>query len=176
MEQLLEKYLPTAEAVVRRRMSRALRSREESLDLVQSACRRAIEQKDRYDHESDEHFRAWLLEIVQNKIVDRYRGLSSAKRDARREVRIDSEAHDEDVPEEPSGASPSAVAARNEEVQAVKDAIERLPPELAETIRLHAFEAMSYPVLAEHLELTPKQARLRVLKARVALARLLRVD
>lgn len=173
VEELLERYLPTARAYVRRRMGRLLRTREESLDVVQSACRRALERRDGYDHRSEPQFRAWLLGIVENKIVDRYRELNADRRSPDREVRLDSRESRED-PALDVPATPASVAARNEERQRVRLALAHLPPELAAAVQLHELEGLSYERVAQRLGVTSKQARLRVVKAKVALARVLR--
>lgn len=167
VERLLEKYLPTVRAAVARRMGRVLRAREESLDLVQSVCRRALEQGSPADFEDERRFLSWLLRIVENKIVDRYRELSALKRGGDDEQSLEGQA----APE--PGPTPSVVVQRAETVADVRAAIRSLPAELGRALELNEFEGLSYERLGERLGLTPKQARLRVAKAKMLLARTL---
>ena len=84
IRELLEQHLPMIQAVVRRRMSQVLRAREESIDVVQSVCRQVLENLDRYEQRTEEGFGAWLLKLVEHKLVDHYRGLKREKRDIAR--------------------------------------------------------------------------------------------
>lgn len=173
VERLLQKYLPTVRAAVGRRMGRVLRSREESLDLVQSVCRRALEQG-HPDHVRDERkFLAWLLRIVERKIIDRYRELSALKRAGDRELLLESGTMSNEGAH--SRVTPSVVVQRDETISGVREAIRELPEELARALELNEFEGLSYERLANRLEITPKQARLRVAKAKVLLARALEI-
>ena len=173
IEVLLEKHLPTVRAIVTHRMRKILRTREESLDLVQSACRRALEQRDHYETRDENQFQAWLLKIVENKLVDRYRELMALKRghdlQADASERRELEGHAASTEE----MTPSFFAQRNETIAVVRRAMEELPQDLQEALEGHEFDGLSYEKLAERHGITPKQARLRVTKAKVQLARIL---
>lgn len=171
VERLLEKYLPMVRAAVGRRMGRVLRSREESLDLVQSVCRRALEQGHPDDVRDERRFLAWLLRIVERKIIDRYRELSALKRSGDRELALESTAMSDEGAH--SRLTPSVVVQRDETISGVREAISNLPPELGQALELNEFEGLSYERLANRLQISPKQARLRVAKAKVLLARAL---
>ncbi|MCP3917693.1 MAG: RNA polymerase sigma factor [bacterium] len=169
LERLLAKHLPTVRAIVTHRMSKMLRTREESLDIVQSACLRALEQSGADVPLEDEPFRAWLTRIVENKLVDRYRAVTALRRGYDRQVgaanAVDEEPHGGDA----AALTPSAYAARVELVETVRLAIAELPPELREALYLHEFEGLSYDKLGQRLGLSFKQARYRVAKAKLKL-------
>ncbi len=172
VEALLERHLPRAHAIVRKRMGRFLRAREESLDVVQSVCRQVLESKEAYEHRSDEHFRRWLVEVVENKIVDHYRRQSAQRRDVARE---------EGTPESGAAAeisahtpSPASLAGGKEELEQLREAIGELPIEERQALELAHFGGASYEEVAERMGLTYKQARRRVQQAKLALGQILK--
>lgn len=175
---LLERCLPIVVGVVRRQLGSLLRSREESLDLAQSVCRQALEHAADFEFRTQEQFRAWLVTLVEHKIRDRYREVLAAKRDVRRERRIGPDengaARDSgDLRAETSG--PSSRAARRDESAVLREAIQALPEPLKEALRLHQLLGFSYEEVARRTGCTPKQARLRVQKAKLDLARALKL-
>ncbi len=173
IQSLLERHLPLAHALVRRRMGPVLRGREESADIVQSVCRRVLERGALYDHRDDVRFRRWLTEVVERKIVDRYRLLGAQKRDVHRESPPErTGAPPSPLSDEADG--PSTVAERVEEVDLVRSALESMDAELSEALKLSAYEGLSYEAIAARLDCTPKQARRRVNKAKLVLGAALR--
>lgn len=172
LAELLERCVPLVLGVVKKRLGPVLRSREESLDLAQSVCRQALENLDHFEFRSDEQFRAWLLALVERKIVDRYRELLAGKRDIRRERPFPvpgSEDAASRTPRTPD-KGPATLAAADDEVERLRAAIAALPEELREALRLHQIVGLAYEEVGRRLGLSPEQARRRVLKAKVALA------
>ena len=85
IQSLLERHLPTVHAIVPRRMSRELRAKEESIDVVQSVCRQVLASQERFELRGEREFEGWLLRAIERKLVDHYRFLAREKRDAERE-------------------------------------------------------------------------------------------
>ena len=178
VEALLERYLPLVKAAVSRKLGRAIRSREETVDIAQSVCRQALENLDKVEYRGDEQFKGWLLAITDKKIVDRHRELLAAKRDVRREVALKPQASTSNLggPRDlaDAGSTPSMKVSRQEEVDRVRQAIHSLPEELQEALRLHQFEQLPYDEVAKRTGSTLKQARWRVYKAKLRLAEILK--
>ena len=156
-------------------MSKKLRARMESADIVQSICRRVLERPGRVPAEEEARFRAWLLQTIENGIVDHYRKATAEKRDVGRETDL-LEGRETGVPDVPAQADPgpATVAERRESVQVVGEAIAQLEPSVARAFRLHALSGLSYEAVAEELGWTPKQARSRIVRARLQVAANLR--
>jgi RNA polymerase sigma-70 factor (ECF subfamily) len=83
--ELMQRHLPGLLAFVRRRLGRQLRTRDSSLDLVQSVCREALEGLPRFQYRGPDSFRNWLLCQAENKIRDRGRFWNRARRSHERE-------------------------------------------------------------------------------------------
>jgi RNA polymerase sigma factor (sigma-70 family) len=92
MEALAERTYPgvlsAAKAYSRRRGG--LRSRLESGDLAQSAYHDALRALPSYESRGAGSFRRWLLGVLRNKVRRRLASLLARRRDARREVPLES--------------------------------------------------------------------------------------
>jgi RNA polymerase sigma-70 factor (ECF subfamily) len=168
VRELLERHLPTIQAIVRRRMSRVLRAREESLDIVQSVCRQVLANLELLELRSEDEFGGWLLRAIEHKLVDHYRHLGREKRDSARERHLETTA-ELGLPEPRTG--PSSFAARREQAERLQAAMQALTPLQREALRLHSSDGLPFPAIAERLGITLKQARWNVYKAKYALAR-----
>jgi RNA polymerase sigma-70 factor, ECF subfamily len=108
---------------------------QDAQDLTQEACLRALRAFDTF-HGGDA--RAWLLTIVRNTC---FSWLRRAK-----EQTVD------DLPEtsgEDEQFDPQAIAMRAADAQAVRQAIDHLPPVLREAIVLREMEGMSYRQISQ---------------------------
>jgi RNA polymerase sigma factor (sigma-70 family) len=106
-------------------------------DVVQEAYLRAYKFFDRF-HGGDG--RAWLLAIVRNTC---YTWLKH-NRPGESATSLDEEKHGEANP----AASPERVLVQRENVQMLRQALERLPPEFREVIVLRELEGLSYKDIA----------------------------
>ena len=92
MQALAERTYPgvlsAAKAMSRRRGG--LRSRLESGDLAQSAYHDALRALPSYESRGAGSFRRWLLGVLRNKVRRRLASLLARRRDARREVPLES--------------------------------------------------------------------------------------
>jgi hypothetical protein len=66
-----------------------MRAKESASDLVQSLCREVLSDLSRFEYRGEVAFRHWLYTQAAHKLIDRHRGLTAEKRDARREVPLD---------------------------------------------------------------------------------------
>jgi RNA polymerase sigma-70 factor (ECF subfamily) len=170
LDQLLQRYLPQLHAFVRVRLSPGLRARESSLDVVQSVCRELLDARGSFNFRGEERFRAWLFTSALNKLRERHRRLSSARRDPAREV-----------PEVDDTAAaiahlltPSQEAIGNETGAAVAAALAALTEEHREVITLARIVRLPHRVIAEVMSRSEEAARQLLARAMVRLLRELR--
>jgi len=88
-EALLSAHLPALRGFVRLRLGRALRSKEESLDLVQSICGDVLGELASFEHRGAGSFRRWLLQRAENKLRARGRFWARDRRALQSEVPLD---------------------------------------------------------------------------------------
>ena len=135
----------------------------EAGDLVQDACRRALESRELFIAGSD--MRAWLCCIVRNLYRDRLRRLS-------REVLV------ADYDQSPAWAPerrPSWALVSDDDLAL---ALASLQPQYQETYVLYAVGGQSYQEIARHLQISSSTVGTRILRARVLLREFLaqRID
>jgi RNA polymerase sigma-70 factor (ECF subfamily) len=139
-----------------------LRDDHDAQDAVQDAYLRALR---RFDGRRGGDLRAWLLRIVRNVCMDVHRGRARSA-----ELAVD------DVEEVAGGAPADAELLRGAGEAAVRDAIERLPPEFREVILLREFEEMSYKRIAAVTGAPAGTVMSRLARARALLRRFLAED
>jgi RNA polymerase sigma-70 factor (ECF subfamily) len=156
--QKVEDYRPYLKAVAEKVLgpSRRLRAREDASDVVQKALARAYAERAQLQGETPEQFLAWLVAIVRNVALNTVRaGITAQKRDARREQPLP-----EEVPAPSAdGSTPGRHAVRKEEIVRLLAAVDRLPVQEQEVVRLHALEGLSYEKVAEQLGSTKDVVR-----------------
>jgi RNA polymerase sigma-70 factor (ECF subfamily) len=136
------------------------RGRIDAEDLVQDALERAFR---RYDSlREGSRARAWLFTILTHTFIDRVR-------------RLGSEPASDSIDDVPLAAPPPTPRPAWEALSAAQlhDAVARLPTELSEVYRLHAFDGLDYNQLADRLALPKSTVGTRLLRARKQLRALL---
>jgi RNA polymerase sigma factor (sigma-70 family) len=169
---LLEQHLAALQAYVRVRLGRALRTKEESRDLVQSVCREVLTDFTRRDPGEPGRFREWLLHAAENKIRDRLRHWQRQKRDVAREVELDATRDgDRELSLQMAQlSSPSRDAIGREELARLEQAFARLPQDYRTAIVLARIEGLDHAQLAERLGRTPLATRSLLSRALARLA------
>lgn len=136
---------------------RLTRSREDAEDLAQEAIVRAYEAFDRFD---GTNFKAWMLRIVTNLYINRYR-------QKRRGPNIGS--LDEDPVLEPAGEEelmPDRMLLDGIVGQEVEQALTRLPAEFRMTVLLSDVEGLSYQEVADATDVPIGTVRSRLARGR----------
>ncbi|HMS54062.1 MAG TPA: sigma-70 family RNA polymerase sigma factor, partial [Fimbriimonadaceae bacterium] len=140
------------------------RSREEAEDLAQEAIVRAYEAFDRFD---GSNFKAWILRIVTNLYINKYRQrqrgpqLASLEEDSVIEPMADlSETPDSILFESLVGAE-------------VEQALAKVPEDFRLTVLLSDVEGMSYQEIAEATDVPIGTVRSRLARGRAMLRKLL---
>ncbi|HEX5053238.1 MAG TPA: sigma-70 family RNA polymerase sigma factor [Planctomycetota bacterium] len=156
LDALLARYLPQLHAYVHVRLSNDLRSRESSMDVVQSVCRDLLAERGRFDFRGEERFRAWLFTAALNKIRDKHRFHHRAGRDVRREQEGE---HDFDLTIAKNLLTPSQGAIDEEAARQVHEALGELSEDHREVITLARIVGLPHRVIAEMMQRTEEGTR-----------------
>lgn len=158
----------------RTRLLRALRARiapearflVEREELVQETLFKALSSLDRFRWRGQGAFLAWLLQIATHKLQDLLRreaGGPIERLDAASAERIADLASD--------SGTPSAAAARTEQMELLELALDRLPEVERDAIVRRKILGQDYASLADDLGLSEGAARMRVSRAMAELSR-----
>ena len=147
---LFDRHLGVLASRARRLLPTAVRRRVSVDDVVQEARIAAFRGAAEFRGEGPEVLRAWLLRIVELKARMALRHeAGTAKRACGREVTSDRRAATADFAG--SGPSPSEAAIAGELCAAVAHALETLPPDYREVLRLTRFQGLSLGEAADRM-------------------------
>ena len=154
VEELLTEHLDGLRAFVRLRMGRLVRSREETVDVVQSICREVLGDLDKFEYRGAGPFRQWLYTRAENKLRDRGRFWRRERRDPAREVSPSPNANEEQsaLAGAASLLTPSRHATAAEELERLESAFAELPPDYREIILLARIVGLSHAEIAVRME------------------------
>jgi len=175
LDQLCKVYGERVRWVVRLRMGKELRSKMESMDLVQDALVCALRDIGKFTYKSEGDFLRWLSEIAENRLRDNLDKLHADKRDIRKEVRLNS--HRSADENSFTGAigpvdatTPSAIMSKREDLARLAKAIDTLKPEYRKVIVLTKIEGLSYKEIADRLGKSNDAVRMLLSRAIAALS------
>jgi RNA polymerase sigma-70 factor (ECF subfamily) len=156
LNQLYSVYADRVRWMVRFRMNKELRSRLESMDLVQETLVHAFNGLDKFTYSNEGDFVRWLSRIAENELRCSLKKLHADKRDIRKEVRLDNyQQTSERGRVEPYGAiqttTPSRILSGKEDLAKLEKAIDELKPEYREAIILTKIEGLSYHEIGQRL-------------------------
>ena len=80
VDALVRAHLPGLHAYVRLHSGQGLRQREETVDIVQSACREVLVDMERQEWVGESEFRRWLFTAARSKIRDKIAFHQAARR------------------------------------------------------------------------------------------------
>lgn len=171
---LLEEHLDGLRAFVRLKSGRLLRDRISASDLVQSACRDALQGLERVECADEAAFRAWLYRVALHKVLAQVDRVTAQRRDARREVAFDA------LPD-PEGllqcygvvCSPSRDAIAQEEVARIEAAFDQLSEEQREVLLMARLEGRPHRDIATELGKSEAAVRQLLSRARARLGLIL---
>lgn len=178
IEQLYRTYSERILQIVRHRMGSELRSRMESMDIVQDTLFSVLKDLDDFTYKNEGDFMRWVSTITENRIRDNIDKLHAMKRDIGRETPRDSSRQSTDdsgraLFEPRDSATPSMNMSRSEECDRLHQAIESLKPEYREVIMLTRMDGLSYKETAEKLGKSPEAIRMLLSRALTSLSALL---
>jgi RNA polymerase sigma-70 factor (ECF subfamily) len=162
--------------IVRLRMGSELRSKMQSMDLVQDALLCSFRDLGDFTYRNEGDFLRWLSRIAENKIRDNIDKLHAQKRDIKKEVPLNDSSQSENgtfVPgiEPADTTTPSRIVSRKEEQEKLEKAMQRLNPEYREVILLAKIEGLSHGQIGEMIGKSPDAVRMLLGRALNALSK-----
>ncbi len=181
ISQLWKVYGARVHWIMRLRMGKELRSKLESMDLVQDTLVQALGGLQEFTYKNEGDFVRWLSTIAENRLRDHLDKLHAEKRDIRKEVRLDNDRLAIGrgflrVPEPMDATTPSVILSRKEELDELEKAIDELKPEYREVIVLTKIEGLSYKDIAVRLGKSNEAVRKLVSRAMAALTSVFESD
>lgn len=155
LDAIVQRYLPRLHAYVRLHMSGPMRAREASLDVVQSICREVLQERGRFSYQGEGQLVSWLLTTAMNKLRERARYFGRQKRDAARETPVDAV----DPAVYSSMVTPSRDAIQQEQIEALEQALQRLPEDYREVIVLARIVGLPHAEIARRMDRTESATR-----------------
>ena len=130
-----------------------LRKRVDPSDIVQQTLLNAHRAAGQYRGKSDAELAGWLRQILANELAHQLRDNRRAKRDVTREQSVQKSVEASSLRLErllaTDGPSPQDLAARNERVVKLAEAITELPPEQREAVELHYWHQWTLQQIGE---------------------------
>jgi RNA polymerase sigma-70 factor (ECF subfamily) len=156
LEQLCRVHGERVRRLIRLRMGKEIRPRLDSMDLVQDALVSALGGLGDFTYRNEGDFLRWLSRITQNALRDNLDRLYTAKRDIRKEVRIEHQGPMTGTgfvgtPGPIEATTPSVIMSKKEDLDRLEKAIDELKPVYREVIVLAKIEGLSYKEIGERL-------------------------
>lgn len=169
-----------AAATARFHLQRGLEAKLDASDIVQQSLLEAHRGFDRFAGETPAEWLAWLRQIVTHNALDAAKQFRvAAKRDAGREVPLavhpDASGGWHEPPVDP-GSSPSRRAIRWEQELLLASALESLPEDHREVLRLRNIERLPFEDVARRMGRSSGACRMLWMRAIAALRELLPED
>jgi len=174
LDRLCKVYAERVRWMVRLRMTRELRSKLESVDLMQDVLVHAVQGLGDFTYENEGDFVRWLSKIAENLLRDNLDKLHADKRDIRKEVRLGGYGPTTgggflDTPVPIDNTTPSVIMSKGEDLAKLEKAIDTLKPEYREVIVLTKIEGLSYGQIGERLDKSADAVRMLLSRAMAAL-------
>lgn len=147
LNELFTRYYDSMVDQARRRLGSRLRLKEEADDLAQTTFREATRDFSQYQYRGEGSLLRWLMQILRNKIRDKAEYYSASKRDASRELSADEGPDEESMGlgelEATTDLTVTGFVQRGEEVQVLREALEKLSPDHRKAITLVFFQGLT---------------------------------
>ena len=174
LDRLCKIYAERVRWMVRLRMTRELRSKLESMDLVQDVLIHALQGLNNFTYENEGDFIRWLSKIAENSLRDNLDKLHAGKRDIRKEVRLGGYEPTNScgflkIPGPIDATTPSVIISKGEDLTKLEKAIDTLKSEYREVIILTKIEGLSYGQTGGRLGKSADAVRMLLSRAMAAL-------
>jgi len=162
-------------------MGKELRSKLESMDLVQDVLFSALRDLGDFTYKDEGDFLRWLSKIAENRLRDNVDKFHADKRDIRKEIRLDNHGPTTGgrffaFPGPIHATTPSVIMSRKEELEELAKAMDELKPEYKEVIVLAKIEGLSYKEISDKLGKSSEAVRKLVSRAMAALTSVFESD
>jgi len=147
---LLDQHRSYLRIIAEREIGGKLRNRVDPSDVVQKSCLAAIAGFKDFAGITSAEFIAWITALHRNKIKDEYRMAIAAKRDLNQESDLPDEIPDS------AGETPQQRILNGESAVLLAQAMDRLPENQREVVRLRHLEGWSIQQLAVYLDSNPQ--------------------
>ncbi len=178
LAELFDKHRDKLRRMVQLRLDHRLAGRISASDVLQEAYIDALKRIDHYFQKPDQPFFGWLRLVVGQRLADVHREHMAQKRNAGKDVTIDSP-----MPGTDSAClaayllghltSPSHAAAKNEAFAQVEEALNQMDSMDREVLALRHFEELSNTETATILGIQPAAASKRYVRALAKLKQIL---
>ncbi len=181
LNQLYRVYAERVRWMVRFRMGKELRSKLESMDLVQDTLIHALNGLGDFTYKNEGDFIRWLSTIAENVLRGNLKKLHAGKRDIRREVPLGRYGPTTDSrlvgnPGPIDATTPSVIMSKKEDIRKLEGAIDKLRPEYREVIMLAKIEELSYSQIGERLGKSTDAVGMLLSRAMLALTNIFESD
>ena len=170
LNQLCKVYGSRVLWMIRLRMGAELRTKLESMDLVQDVLMSALKDLGNFTYKAEGDFLRWLSKIAENRLRNQLQRLHANKRDIRKEVRLNGykpTVEDSFVAalDAVDTTTPSAIMSKREELDKLTKAIDVLKPEFRQVIIWTKIEGLSYKEIGKQLGKSSEAVRKLVSRA-----------
>ena len=174
IEQLCRIYGERVRRIIRLRIDQKLRSKIDSVDVVQDALILAMGGLKDFTYKNEGDFLRWLSKIAENKLHDILDKFYTEKRDIRREIpfkKVENNTEEGSfVAAEPlDTTTPSVLLFKKEQLDRLERAIDDLKSDYREVIYLSRIERLSNAEIADKLDKSKGAVAMLLSRALVAL-------
>lgn len=174
--QLCGVYVERVRRIVRLRMGGELRSKLESMDIVQDSLMSALRDLKDFKYSNEGDFLRWLSKIAENQIRGNLDQLHAAKRDMGKEVPLEQRSthtHNSDGQAlyPVSQTTPSLIFSRREDLDKLEHAMDLLKPAHRQVIILARIEGLAHKDIATRMDKSPDAVGMLLSRALLALTK-----
>lgn len=158
MDRLLALYRPVLRLLAEQLLAPEVTRREDASDIVQRTVLEAFQAIEQFHGGTEAEFSAWIKQILRRNVVNAERDHQAAKRDIRREERINQGGDSVSVTWwqlQGSVAPPSQVLIKAEAAIELALALEQLPEAQRDAVSLRHLEGRTLDEIAATMERTP---------------------
>lgn len=166
---LLERYLHRILRIVRMKLGPKLRTKMESMDVVQEVMVRAVKGFENFEPKNEAAFLHWISKLVQNEIRDLADYHGAAKRDFKQETdnKKDASIDSSLLSNIPANSEwkPSFQIRLKEDVLELEAAMDQLPEKQKEIVIMRQYEGLSFKEIGQELDCSEDAARMQFARA-----------
>ena len=175
LNHLCRVYAERVRWMVRFRMDKKLRSKVESMDLVQEVLIHALRGLGDFTYRNEGDFVRWLSKIAENAFYDNLDKFYAGKRNIHNEVRFNdckstTAGRFTGAPGPIDLTTPSRIMSKKEDLARLEKAIDKLKPKYREVILLAKIEQLPYSQIGDRLGKSAGAVKMLVSRAIVELA------